>query len=365
MRTLVGFFKKEFIALIRDPVLTVAVLVMPAVQLVVLSGAITMQANNLRLAADIAPNDTVMSRVYDHAVGAGWFVRAADTAKDPVRAVQSRTADAAIIADTGGASRGVVRPGGAPVQLLIDATNILKAQSIEAYMRGALQSAMQEIADIIPAAPPIDFNVRILFNPQLNTKWFMVPSMIAVLVFLSLLILITISITKEKENGTIETLMSAPISKRDIILGKVLPYIAVAFVVMLSILLIGMIWFGIPFAGSGLMFILGFLVFSFPASGIAVLLSNYTRTQQQALLGVVIVAFLSLMLSGALFPTENMPRLLHHISYVNPLSHYAYMVRDIMLKGPSWAYFARHAAMMFAAGVVVWFFAVRTFKTTL
>lgn len=162
-----------------------------------------------------------------------------------------------------------------------------------------------------------------------------------------------------------ETLIAAPISRMDIILGKVLPYIAVSFAVMLSILVIGMFWFGIPFAGSALMFIAGFVVFSFPASGMAVLLANYTRTQQQALLGVVIVAFLALMLSGALFPTENMPAVLQYISYANPLSHYAYMVRDVMLKGPGWLYFARHAGIMMAAGFVIWFCAVRTFKTTL
>ena len=364
MRKLAGFFKKEFIALIRDPVLTVAVLVMPAVQLIVLSGAITLEANHLRLAVDVGPNDVAMEKIYNHAIGSGWFVRAPDSVKDPVAAVRGRAADAAIAPTPGGLAMGAGR-GDGRIQLLIDATNILKAQSIEAYIQGAMYSAMREMNAADGVAAPIDFNVRILFNPQLNTKWFMVPSLIAVLVFLSLLILITISITKEKESGTIETLMSAPISKRDIILGKVLPYIAVAFVIMLSILVIGMLWFGIPFAGSGLMFVLGFLAFSFPAAGIAVLLANFTRTQQQALLGVVIVAFLSLMLSGALFPTENMPRLLHYISYVNPLSHYAYMVRDVMLKGPGWLYFGRHAAMMCAAGLVIWFFAVRTFKTTL
>ena len=364
MRRLRGFFKKEFIALIRDPVLTVAVLVMPAVQLVVLSGAITLEANNLRLAADIGPHDTVMEKIYNHAIASGWFVGVADTVTDPVAAVQSGVADAAIVAPAGGVTQTALRDG-AELQLLIDATNILKAQSIEAYIAGVSQSAMHELVKDVASDAPLAFDVRILFNPELNTKWFMVPSMIAILVFLSLLILITISITKEKESGTIETLMAAPMSKYDIILGKVLPYIVAALLIMLSVVVVGRLWFGIPFVGAGLMFVLTLLVFCVPASGMAVLLSNYTRTQQQALLGVVIVAFLALMLSGALFPTENMPRMLQYISYANPLSHYAYMVRDIMLKGPSWGYFIRHAAAMLAAGGVIWFVAVRTFRMRL
>lgn len=363
MKKFWGFFKKEIIGLVRDPVLLVAVMVMPAVQLVIYSGAITLEAKNLRLAVDMAPGDVVMEKVYNHAIGSGWFVRADDTARDAVSAVQGGVADVAIIAPTGGLTRNLMR-GTGEIQILIDSMNILKAQSIEGYLQGVVLSAANEMGYALPASP-IRFDLRILFNPELNTKWFMVPSLIAVLVFLSLLILITISMTKEKETGTIETLMSAPVSKYDIILGKVLPYIVVSFLIMLSILIIGLVVYKIPFVGSAIMMVVGFFVFCVPASGIAILLSNYTKTQQQALLGVVIVAFLSLMLSGAIIPTENMPQLLQYISYINPLSHYAYMVRNIILKGSDIAYFAQQCVVMLVVGGLIWFIAIKKFKTTL
>lgn len=358
-----GFFKKEIIALLRDPVLLAAVLIMPAVQLVLYSGAITFEAKNLRLAVSVAPGDFIMEKVYNHAIGSGWFVRADITDDDPVDAVRMGTADVAIVAPTGGLTRALGRDD-ARIQVLIDSTNILKAQSIEAYIMGIVSSVMREIGGVT-SAPPVAFNVRILFNPELNTRWFMVPSMITILVFLSILILITISIAREKERGTMETLISAPISKYEIILGKVLPYIAVSFLVMLSILLIGIFVFHVPFVGSVTLFLLGFFVFCVPASAIAVLLSNYTNTQQQALLGVVIVAFLALMLSGAIFPTENMPRMLQYISRINPLSHYAYMVRNLMLKGTDIMYFARQCMYMLTVGLLIWVVGLRTFRTTL
>lgn len=363
MKTFWGFFKKEIIALVRDPVLLAAVMVMPAVQLVVLSGAITLEANNLKLVIDSAPNDVMMEKIYNHAIGSGWFVRVPDTDKDAVTAVQSGLADVALIAPEGGLSAAVAR-GHGEVQILIDSMNILKSQSIEAYLKGVVLSAAREM-NLPLAKSPINFDMRILFNPELNTKWFMVPALIAILVFLALLILITISITKERESGTIETLIAAPISKYDIITGKVVPYVLVSFIIMLSILAIGMIMFKIPFVGSGLMFVLAFLVFSVPASATAVLLADYTKTQQQALLGVVIVSFMALMLSGAMVPAENMPKVLQYISYVNPLSHYSYIVRNVMLKGSDWVYFAQHAGVMLLGGVVIWWFAVRKFKTTL
>ncbi|MBQ8294392.1 MAG: ABC transporter permease [Alphaproteobacteria bacterium] len=363
IKVLVGFFKKEIISLLRDPVLIVAIMIMPVVQMILLSGAITFQATNLRLVVDSTPNDYIMTRIRDRAIGTGWFVMADVGTNDPIDAVQSGVADVAIIAPAGGLTQHLGR-GNGQVQILIDSMNILKAQSIEAYLRGIItQTLLNETHTEMNL--PINFNVRILYNPQLNTKFFMVPSMVAVLVFLALLILVTISITKEKETGTMETLIAAPISKYDIIIGKVVPYVLVSFLIMLSVLWVGMLVFRVPFVGSGWMFLLAFLVFCVPACASGVWLSVYTRTQQQALLGIVIVAFLALMLSGAIVPTENMPIVLRWISYINPLSHYSYLVRNIMLKGPDWMYFVRHASAMLAAGVVIWVIALRRFKTTL
>ena len=363
MKKFWGFLKKEWVSLLRDPVLLAAVMVMPAVQLIVLSGAITLEAKNLRLAVDAGANDTVIEQVYNRAIGSGWFIRAENTDKDVVHVVQSGGADVAIVAPDGGLSRATAR-GDGRIQVLIDSMNILKAQSAEAYLQGvAMRVALDAASE--PIVSPIVFNTRVLFNPEMNTKWFMVPALIAVLVFIALLVLITISIAKEKESGTIETLVSYPISKYDIIIGKVVPYVLISFLIMLSILLMGLVVFGLPFVGSGLMFVLGFLAFCIPASGVAVLLADFTRNQQQALLGIIIVAFLALMLSGALVPTENMPMILQYISRINPLSHYSYMVRSVILKGPDWVYFAQHAFAMGLVGAGVWFFAIKNFKTTL
>lgn len=361
---LYGFFKKEMVALLRDPILMVAILIMPVVQMVLLSGAITFQADNLRLVMKSRPNDTIAEQVYNRAIGSGFFVDAGVNANlDPVNAVQSGVADVAIVVPEDGLTRSFVR-GNSEIQILIDSMNILKAHSIEAYLRAIITQTLMDVTHSAIDAP-INFNVRVLFNPQLDTKFFMVPSMVAILVFLALLILIAVSITKEKETGTMETLISAPISKYYIVAGKVGPYVIVSALVMLSIVIVGMIVFRVPFVGSQIMFLLSFLAFCVPACGIGVWLATYTYTQQQAMLGLIIVAFLALMLSGAIISTENMPIVLRWISYINPLSHYAYLVRNIMLKGPDWVYFARHAGAMMAVGGLIWVVALRRFKTTL
>ena len=245
MNVIKGFFKKEIIAMLRSPVLMVAILIMPVVQMILLSGAITFQATNLRLVMQNAPNDTVMEQIYNRAIGTGFFVPANVGNRSPIDAVQGGVADVAIIAPQAGLTTDLVR-GDAEIQILIDSMNILKAHSIESYLRGIIMQVLLEYKQE-KAKPQINFDVRVLFNPQLNTKFFMVPSMVAILVFLALLILISVSIAKEKETGTMETLISAPISKYDIVLGKVLPYVVVSFVVMLSIVVVGMIVFRVPY----------------------------------------------------------------------------------------------------------------------
>lgn len=360
---LLSFIKKELISLLRDPVMLAAILIMPMVQVVVLSQAITMEARNLHLVVETNTDDYVLDRIYDHALGSGWFEKVEPLQESAMEAVQSGKADVAIVAPPGGLTKSLLRNEGR-LQILIDATNVLKAQSIEGYLQAIISQVMQEEMHI-KVSQPIVFNTRILFNPQLDTQHFLIPAILAILVLMSLLTLICISLTREKEKGTIETLISAPISKYDIIFGKVIPYILVALINMFLIQSIGVLMFALPFKGSFLMFMASFICFCIPATATAVWLSTYTHTQQQAMLGMIIILFLSMMLSGALFPIENMPLALQYISKLNPLTHFTYLTRNIILKGAGWNYFFEHASVMLGVGVFIAFFAIKRFKTTL
>lgn len=363
MNTLWGFIKKELIALWRDPVMLAAVLFLPVLQIVILSLALTMEARNLRLGIDTEPNDYLMDRIYDHAIGSGWFVKIKPIQKSAINAVQTGEVDVALVAPKGGLTKAVMR-GEGKVQVLIDATNVLKAQSIEGYLQSIISSVLQDETHTKPVHP-IQFTVRVLFNPELETQWFLIPALMAIQVFMSLLTLIAVSITREKEAGTIETLMAAPISKYHIILGKTIPFILIALLNLFIIQFVGIILFHLPMNGSFMMFLLSFFIFCFPACAIAVWLATYTKTQQQAMLGLMIILFLSMMLSGGLFPRENMPAFLQAVSYINPLTHYTYLVRNVILKGADWTYFWEHASMLLIIGCIMSFWAVKRFKTTL
>ncbi len=361
-----GFLKKEITQLLRNRVLIFALLVMPVVQVLILSSAITNEPKNLKIALDIQPNDYLMSRVYDRAISSGWFLKVDNQTSDALKTVQSAKADAAIIAPQGGFTRALLR-GEGQMQILIDATNIIRAQALDGYIRAitweVLADEMKRLQ--FPAGSTITFSQRVLFNPQLDTKLFMVPFIMSIVVFTSIMSMVCVSVAKEVENGTIETLISAPINKFHIIIGKVIPAVLISFLNFITILSIGIIMFDLPFRAGIIEFVLTFMSFAFASSTLALFMSTYCKTQQQAMLCMMMMSFLMIMLSGGMFPIENMPDVLQYCCYINPLSHFTYLVRNLVLKGGDLKYFIEHTSAMIIFGGVATVFAFRRFKVTL
>ncbi len=244
---------------------------------------------------------------------------------------------------------------------------VLKAQSVSGYINAIVSSVLKdEISNgTIITENNVNFRTRILFNPEMDTKTFIVPSVMVMIVASSILSLICISIAKEKETGTMETLISSPIGKRDLILGKILPCISIATFNMLTITLIGLVFFGVPFRGEILMFLISFATFSFAMSALGVFLSTFCKDQQQALLAIMMTMFLTMMLSGSMFSIANMPLFLRAIANMNPLTHFIYLSRNIMLKGCNMSYLIQHNLSMMLFGLISGSIGVKRFKQTL
>lgn len=362
-----GFLKKEITQMLRNPVMVFALLFMPIVQAFLFSYAVTNEPKNISISLDADPDDYIMNRIYDHAIASGWFLKVKPNSKGPFEMVKSGKSDVVIVAPEGGLTRNMVRRDKADIQILIDASNVLKAQSISGYMKSIVSSVLKnEIAkrETIPDCS-VNFKTRILFNPEMDTKMFIVPSIMVMIVASSVLSLVCIAIAKEKEMGTMETLISSPIGKGDLILGKTLPFIAVALFNCISIAIIGLLIFKVPFIGSVLEFMVAFFVFSFAMASLGVFISTFCDNQQQALLAIMMVLFLAMMLSGSMFPIENMPDILKFFANIDPLSHFTFIARNIMLKGGSKVYFIQHIWPMLAFGCVFSIAGVKRFKQTL
>src|SRR5579863_4158655 len=251
-QTLLGFIKKELIQALRDPRMKFILFVTPIVQMTIFGIALSNEVKNIRLAAIFDSKDYVLRDVYERAIQGGWFVPAKAsgmTAADPFELIRADKADAVLVAQPGGFTRALGR-GDARLQLLVDATNVTQAQAVEGYIKTIVRDTLRTDLGLSPPAPPIQFDVRVLFNPSLDTSIFMVPGVMTMLMVLTTLVLTCIAIVREKEMGTFEMLISAPISRSEIIFGKTLPYVLIGMTNLPLILSVAVFVFHVPMRGS-------------------------------------------------------------------------------------------------------------------
>nr|UKE83597.1 ABC transporter permease [Pectobacterium sp. PL152] len=174
--------------------------------------------------------------------------------------------------------------------------------------------------------------VRHWYNPNLNYKWFVVPSLIAMIATIGVLIVTALSVAREREQGTLEQLLVSPLSTSQIFIGKAVPALIVATFQATIVLLAGILIYHIPFAGSLLLFYTTMLIYGLSLVGFGLLISSLCSTQQQAFIGVFVFLMPAILLSGYVSPVENMPVWLQHITWINPIRHFTDITKQIYLK---------------------------------
>jgi ABC-2 type transport system permease protein len=375
-RTLVGFIKKELTQTLRDPRMRFFLFVIPAVQMTIFGVAISSEIKNVRLAAQFDSKDYILRDIYERSIAGGWFIPAREPAKgpadggesDPFKMIQGGIADAVLIPPPGGLTRAIGRDN-APLQLLVDATNVTQAQAVENYLTTIAGQAVQD--DLHPPAmgtatsAPIHFDVRVLYNPSLETALFMVPGVMCILMVMTTMMLSMAAITREKEMGTFEMLISAPIAPYEVILGKTIPYVVLGLFNLPLTLAVAVFIFKVPMRGSLWVLVGSAFVFICTSVALGTWISTICRNQQQANLAGFLYMFPAIMFSGLLFPIENMPDSIRPIAYIDPLFHYLSLLRNIMLKGGDAEYVALHVFILFCIMLVAVFFSFRRFHTTL
>jgi ABC-2 type transport system permease protein len=362
--TLLGFIKKELIQAVRDPRMKFILFVTPVIQMTLFGVAISNEVKNLRLAAFFDSKDTVMRDVYERSLAGGWFIPAKDSGEDPFTLIQAGKADAVLVPPPGGFTRALGR-GDAPLQLLTDATNVLQAQAVENYLQSILRQTIRDDLGILPPDPPIRFDVRVLFNPSLESSIFMVPGVMTMLMLMTTMVLTNIGIVREKEMGTFEMLISAPVYRSEVIYGKTLPYLLIGMSNLPLILAVAVFVFRVPMRGSFLVLIGASFAFVCTTVAIGTLISTFCQNQQQAAMAGFLFMFPAMMFSGLFFPIENIPAGIRWLASLDPLAHYLGLLRNIMLKGGDLRYVAIHVAILAVMAVISVMASFRRFRTTL
>ncbi len=222
----------------------------------------------------------------------------------------------------------------AEIQALIDGSDARLASGIQAYVRGFLATFQRNIFLRGRTNSPVSTRIRIWYNPELKSSLFLVTGLIVFILMVSSALSSCLSIVREKERGTIESLFLSPVRPLDIVLGKTLPYMLISFLSELLILIVSHAFFDVSIKGSILLFFFSSVLFIFAAVGQGVLISTLTDKQESAFLMVLLSTLLpALLLSGFIFPIRNMPIVIQYMTYGVSARYFVSVIRAIFLKG--------------------------------
>lgn len=340
-----GLLRKEVYHIVRDRRTLFVVLAMPVVQVILFGFALQTDVDRVRLAlVDPHPDTRTREVAGRFRAPREYEVVATLSGTDELPELFQRGAvDQAVIFEPD-FGRKMRSPGGAQVMVVTDASSPLVGSSMEAYARGVLTSYRRELltegasARAGSGAPRIEARTHFRFNPTLESQILFVPGLLAFVLTIVSALMTAITVSREKETGTMEILLVSPLSPHQIILGKVTPYLALAFFNALTTLGVAWVVFGVPFRGDLWLLFAESLLFVSVTLGLGVLISTWTPSQRTAMLAVLLGTLLpTAILSGMIFPVDSMPEWLQPVSAVVPATWFISIVRGIMLKGATLA----------------------------
>jgi len=315
---------KEFRQLFRDPRMRFFVVVPPMVQLVVFGYAATFDVRHAAVGVvDFARTAETRALLADVTATGNFGLQRFESMSAASEAM-NRNRVRAVLRFPADFSENRV------VQLVADGSDSNSALMVLAQLSGALRQSTQRRQGV---EPPLVIEERAWFNPNLDDRPYFIPGIIANVVLIATMILTAMTVVRERELGTLERLMVTPIARLEFIVAKMVPVGAVGLFDVFLVTSVAVWWFDVPFRGSWPALLIGSMLYLMSTLGLGLLISSYSRTQQQAMLLAFFIVMPLITLSGFAFPVRNMPEPVQLTTWINPLSYYLVVVRDLFLKG--------------------------------
>ena len=329
------FVKKEFYHIFRDKRTLLILFGMPVVQVILFGFAITNEINDARIVIFDQAKDESSREITQKLVSSGYFLldRNLNNANELEGVFQEGEAKMAVVFGENLGEK-FYRGTGAEIQLVADATDPNTANLLVAYATAIIRAWQSEKAGIGQLPLQIETDFKMTFNPETKSVFLFVPGVITVILMLVSAMMTSIAVTKEKELGTMEILLVSPLNPSMIIIGKVIPYLFFSMINAMVILALGFFVFGMPIYGSLGLLIAECFLFVITSLGLGILISTVAKGQQSAMMFSLMGLMLpTIILSGFVFPIENMPLPLQVMSNIIPAKWFIIIVKDIMLKG--------------------------------
>lgn len=327
--------RKELLAVLKDRRARFSLLLPPVVQTLIFGYAATYDLNHVPYAVLDRDRTAASRELLAGLDGSGVFERVANLERAlDIGTWIDRQSAVLIVQIDPLFERHLLSGEGADVQLIADGRNSNTAGIATGYVSSIVQAFNDKYSrDHGFARPPLELVTRAWYNPNLETRWFMIPGMIGTLTLLQTMMLTAMSVAREREQGTFDQLLVTPFRPFEIMAGKAFPSVIVGVIQATGVLLVAQLWFRIPFAGSYHTLYVGLLLFLLAAVGIGLLLSAVSATMQQAMLYTMLVMMPFALLSGLTTPISSMPRVLQQLTWINPLRYAIDITRRVYLEG--------------------------------
>jgi len=378
MRSLLGLLRKEAQHIRRDPRTLAVILMLPVVQVVLFGFAIRTDVDHVRLAiVDPSPDQTTLE-LRSRFTAAGVF---------EVKAILQRTEDLEPLLQSGAVQEAVVferdfaarlREGRAQLLIVTDGTEPNTSSLLQAYAQAVVlgyQTELLPVGRVVSGSPGaagrrgptiITAQVRTRFNPTRESSNLFVPGLMAFVLTIISSLMTAISLTREKETGTLEALLVSPLRPWSIIVGKVLPYLVIGFASALLVIGEARLIFHVPLRGSLMLLLADALLFILASLSLGILVSARTSSQRVAMMGAALATMLpNILLSGFIFPVESMPLALRLFSNIVPGRWFVEIARGIMLKGVGLEYLWPQSVVLVVMSLVLLTAAARSFNARL
>jgi ABC-2 type transport system permease protein len=367
MQSFKAFITKEFKQIYRDKRTLLVLFGMPIIQMLLFGFAIRNEVENARVMVLDNSRDEVTRQLVNKIDASNYFSVAGEIQDiNNIEAIFQRGEIDEVIVFENDFARQLGRGEQPAVHIITDASNPNLAQLIQQYSSSIIVDFQQRMSPAGTEKGGITTHANMLFNPQLESVNLFVPGLIAVILMLISTLMTSISITREKEMGNMEILLVSPLHPSQVIVGKVLPYLVLSFINVLTVLLMAQWVFDVPFRGSYSLFLIESLLFIFTALALGVLISTKADDQQTAMMVSLAGLLLpTVLLSGFIFPIASMPQVLQWISNLIPARWFLVIVRSIMLKDSSLLFLWKETLVLIVMTLGFIALSIRSFKVRL
>lgn len=362
-----GFIIKEFYHIFRDVRTMVILFGMPVVQVLIFGFAISTEIKDASIAILDYSKDNTTLAISNKILSSDYFIlnRYLENEDQVEEAFKAGAVKEVVIFGNDFARR-MEKEQQASVHIITDASDPNTANLLLNYTTGIIRNYLLEEYGGQSLPVQITSEYKMLFNPGLKSVFMFVPGTITILLMLVSAMMTSISIAREKEMGTMEVLLVSPLKPAQIIIGKVVPYVVLSFINAITILLLAFFVFGMPIEGSLLLLLAESLLFIVMALSLGIFISTMAKNQQTAMMISMFALMLpTILLSGFIYPIENMPMVLQWLCNIMPTKWFIIIIKDIMLKGVGMAYIWKETLIIAGMALLFIGLSVKKFKIRL